>query len=171
MLKAEDFVEIRSKLHNLEHARLQFLHSQVDVISAEERNILVNELLKIIENSAEALGKRILACNAIGMHQKQIELIMCKQIETRLRKVINDEFVVVRRKKLFRKKILGLKKTGPINLSFLQIILATLLRIDLDGTRQFVYSVARLIEDFEFRTNLLNILERVEKTVKLNAMR
>ena len=158
MLKAKDFIEIDIKYPTDEKMRLEALYGQINKQSLKIRQQLSDEFLEIVTNQDKNIQSRVLACNILGGYQDELNFDKMT-VASKLQEVLWNEFIVFRRSdKVFAHENLYLLKTDPMKACFLQILLATLLRIDFENMNQIVEKILDNMENNQLKESLMALM-------------
>jgi hypothetical protein len=166
MLKAKDFVDICPAQFGEEYARLQAIHANIAEQPFEVKQQLSTEFLEIIEDRNEKLQSRIIACNMLGGYCSEL-MIDAKRVSKRLRKVLAREFLIFKNigfgfRHYRSDRILLRENISPVELAFLQIILATILRIDYKESHGLVKLISAKMDNADLNESMMKLLA-VEK--------
>lgn len=143
---------------------MESLHRQMGLQSPEENHRLSVDLLHIVTAREEPIEKRFRACHILGARRRELGLCRSAWITREVRKVLEEEFVTHKRAGLFLMwKRSGVKDMNIVRFCLFETLLATLLRIDMEANRKYVWQITDLAVHSKFGTVLRDLMSGVER--------
>ncbi len=165
MLKAADFIEIRSIRQEQELARRELLYAQMKTLPLLAKQELVNEFLTIIINSNNRISSRIVSCSVLGGWSHEFNIQGSKQITQTLLSLLRKEFLISRNS-LFSVSInkSRLRDLDRFNFCLFEAILATLLHIDHIKAAQLIAGIIENTADSDKKVKMRRLLNKIKST-------